>query len=109
MSNNNPRIDRESKTVEAMINIYCHNLHRTKNNLCTKCQKLLEYAHLRLQRCPFGEGKTTCAKCPVHCYKSDMREEIRAVMRYSGPRMFHKHPILTVYHYIDGRRKAPIN
>ena len=27
------------------------------------------------------------AKCPVHCYQRDRREQAREVMRYAGPRM----------------------
>ncbi len=103
-----PRMKREVKTVEAMIHIYCHGQHETKNKLCPECQELLDYTRLRLEKCPFQEGKTTCANCPVHCYKPDMRERIRTTMRYSGPRILPRHPILTVYHYIDGRRKEPI-
>ena len=63
---------------------------------------------MRLDKCPFLEGKTTCANCPVHCYKSDMREKVREVMRYSGPRMTLRHPILAVFHLIDGLRKEPV-
>jgi hypothetical protein len=37
-----------------------------------------------------------------------MREKIRMVMRYSGPRMIYKHPIAAVWHLIDTRRKEPI-
>ena len=57
---------------------------------------------------PFHEGKTTCANCPAHCYKPEMREKIRKVMRYAGPRMIYRHPILALLHIIDGRRKEPI-
>lgn len=42
--------------------------------------------------------KTTCKKCPVHCYSPDMREKIRAVMRYSGPRMIFLHPFAAIRH-----------
>ena len=108
MSNDHPRIARENKTVEAMINIYCHGQHGTKDELCFECNELLSYARERLYQCPFQEGKTTCAKCPVHCYKPVMREKIRAVMRYAGPRMIYRHPILTLFHFIDGLREEPI-
>ncbi len=37
--------------------------------------------------------KTKCHKCPVHCYSQDMREKIREVMRFSGPRMMFYHPL----------------
>jgi len=38
-----------------------------------------------------------------------MREKIRAVMRYAGSRMFYRHPILTLFHFIDGFRKEPVH
>ena len=57
----------------------------------------------RLENCPYGEKKTTCAHCVIHCYKSDMRERIREVMRFAGPRMMLRHPILAVAHMMDGR------
>jgi len=69
----------------------------------------MEYASKRLDKCPFQEGKTTCAKCPVHCFKPDMRQQIRLVMRYSGPRMLLRHPLMAILHMIDGRRKEPLS
>lgn len=102
-----PRIAREQRTVEAMIGLQCRDLHGTADGLCEECGALRDYALERLNRCPFQEGKTTCAKCPVHCYRPAMRERIRAVMRYAGPRMLSRHPILTVWHLVDGLRRAP--
>ncbi len=101
------RLARERKTVEAMIRIYCAGQHGTRGDLCADCEELLAYAHERLIKCRFGAEKPTCANCPVHCYKPTMRERIRAVMRYAGPRMSYRHPILTLYHFLDGRRKPP--
>lgn len=107
--NHHPRMERESKTIEVMIKIYCQGQHGSdEGELCPSCTELLDYARQRLAKCPFQEGKTTCAKCPVHCYKADMREEVRAAMRYAGPRMPRRHPILTFYHFLDGRRKEPL-
>ena len=100
-------IDKEKHIVELMIRLYCrrkegHDNHcRCKDdhdNLCPECQALLDYALLRLSRCPFGENKTSCRRCPVHCYSPLMRERIRIVMRYSGPRMLLYHPIETLKH-----------
>ena len=102
------RMTREDKTIAVMIGIYCRDNHGTKEGLCGECAGLLEYARQRLDKCPFHEGKTTCTKCPVHCYKPAMREQVRTVMRYAGPRMLLRHPILTFYHFYDGRRKEPI-
>ena len=107
MSNSHPRLAREGKTVATMIDLYCHHHHGAGNGLCEQCHDLQDYALQRLQRCPFQEGKTTCAKCPVHCYKPEMREQIRSVMRYAGPRMLYTHPVMALQHVVDGRRKEP--
>ena len=69
--------------------------------LCPQCQELLTYAHLRLERCKFGNDKPSCTRCPVHCYKPAMRQQIRQVMRYSGPRMLLHNPVLAIRHLWD--------
>ena len=107
MANRHPLIDREGKTIAVMTSMHCHDRHSC-DTLCSECKELLDYALERLNMCPFQEGKTVCNKCPVHCYKPDMRQNVRAVMRYSGPRMMLRHPFLTIMHYIDARRKEPV-
>jgi hypothetical protein len=72
--------------------------------LCTDCVELRQYAFARLEKCRYQDDKPTCAKCPVHCYRPEMREKVRVVMRYSGPRMMLRHPVLAIAHIIDGRR-----
>ncbi len=74
-----------------MIELWCRHSHGV-DSLCNECRELLEYSWARLDRCKFGDDKTKCHKCPVHCYRKDMRERIREVMRYSGPRMILHHP-----------------
>ena len=66
--------------------------------MCPECQKLADYAKQRSQKCPFMEQKTFCANCKVHCYKPEMREKIRTVMRWAGPRMLPVHPVLSIRH-----------
>ena len=73
---------------------------------CWDCAALLEYALARLEHCPFQEGKSTCAKCPIHCYSPGKRERIREVMRYAGPRLLWTHPWLSIMHLVDGLRRA---
>lgn len=92
------KIEKEKKTVELMIEIYCHGHHNLKEGLCPECSALRDYAHERLSLCRFGEDKTKCKVCPIHCYRPDMREAIRKVMRYSGPRMMLYHPLITFKH-----------
>jgi hypothetical protein len=33
-----------------------------------------------------------------------MRERVREVMRYAGPKMLTRHPVLAIGHIIDGRK-----
>ena len=100
-----PRIQREKKTIDAMIHLYCRKHHKTKKELCPECNELYDYAMLRLSKCPFQEEKPTCGKCLVHCYKPDMKTKVTKVMRYSGPRMLLYHPLLALHHVFDGRKK----
>lgn len=90
-------IEREKQTVERMIRLYCRRKEGYAD-LCGDCRDLLIYAQQRLDRCRFGDQKTTCSRCPVHCYKPDHRERIRAVMRYAGPRMLWYHPWAALRH-----------
>jgi len=101
------RIARELKTIEVMIGMYCRAHHGTRGEICDECAGLLDYAEKRLDKCPYGMDKPQCTKCPIHCYKKDMREQVKTVMRYSGPRMMLRHPILAIFHLIDGRRETP--
>ena len=105
MTVEHPRITREKKTIGAMLDIYCKNHHETKKGLCPECTELFEYAKMRLDKCPFQEKKSTCGKCLVHCYQPQMREKVKVVMRYSGPRMLLHHPGLALHHVVDGRKK----
>jgi predicted amidophosphoribosyltransferase len=101
MSDDNSRMEREVKTVELMIDIFCHGQHGKREGLCPECRGLLDYVTRRLERCPFRGNKPRCSKCPVHCYKPDMRVKIRAVMKYAGPQMLYRHPILAGKHYLS--------
>ncbi|MHC4168246.1 MAG: nitrous oxide-stimulated promoter family protein [Planctomycetota bacterium] len=105
-------LDEEKKTITAMIRIFCDAHHGTAGKpLCPECSNLLDYAGERLDKCPFGEKKGACSKCRIHCYKPDMRKHVTEVMRYSGPRMLRKHPILAIDHLLKlrgiGRTKGP--
>ena len=107
MSPMHPRMKREQQTVELMIALYCRDHHHSRGEICHACRELVEYARGRLENCPFQENKTTCGNCPIHCYKPNLRDRIRAVMRYAGPRMTWSHPLLAIGHMIDGLRKEP--
>ncbi|MFX1482131.1 MAG: nitrous oxide-stimulated promoter family protein [Promethearchaeota archaeon] len=102
--NAGPKIQKEKATVERMIHLYCEKKHDSSSNqLCADCQRLLQYSHQRLDYCQYGEEKPTCRKCPVHCYRPTMRDEIRSVMRFSGPRLIFRAPIEWIKHKIHDR------
>lgn len=92
------RIEKEKEIVELMISLYCNKKHKCKNELCEDCKELLYYAHKRLTYCKFGNEKTSCSKCPIHCYKKDMKVKIKEVMKFSGPRLIIYKPYEFVRH-----------
>ena len=96
------RIRREIRTLRLMIEMFCRRHHGGKE-LCGDCRALCSYAEECTKRCRFGTEKPACSDCPVHCYQPAMREKIRAVMRYAGPRMIRRHPLLALRHFFDGK------
>lgn len=100
---------REFNTISAMVQIYCrsHCAAKGKVDQCEHCQSFLEYAHTRLDRCPYGEQKPTCNKCPVHCYKPHMKAKAKEIMVYAGPRMLLPHPIMAITHLWSERSPVP--
>lgn len=106
--------EREKKMVSEMILLYCRKQHKSlrkasglgKTELCPECAELENYARMRSDKCPFMETKTFCSNCKVHCYKPEMRERIRKIMRFSGPRMLFVHPVAAIRHVIESSREA---
>ncbi len=92
--------EKEQVVVAKMIALYCKKNHARQDELCESCSELLAYAQTRSERCPFMENKTFCSNCKVHCYNTEMREKIRDVMRFSGPRMIFHYPHLAFWHLI---------
>ena len=100
----------EKLLVSEMIALYCRKQHGTpKGSLCPEGQQLHDYALARIDRCPFMETKTFCSACKVHCYKPEMRQQMRAVMRYAGPRMLLSRPILVLRHMAETMRRKRKN
>ena len=98
---------RDMRTVSQMIALYCAGNHdrgmRSETAFCGEpvcpaCAHMDAYAHMRTEKCPFMETKVSCDRCEVHCYSREQLEQIRTVMRYSGPRMLFHHPIAAIRH-----------
>jgi len=98
------RLEKEQKTIGIMIRIFCGAHHGTGSELlCPTCTELSDYAKERLNKCPYGEDKGACSKCKIHCYKPGMRKQITEVMRFSGPKMVTKHPLLAIDHLLRNK------
>ena len=101
--------EKEQRVVEEMIRLYCRKNHAEYDSksgqMCPSCQELSDYAKLRSEKCPFMEKKTFCSNCKVHCYKPEMREKIRQVMAFAGPRMLFVHPGAAIRHVIETKRE----
>ena len=78
------RIEREKQTVRKMIGLYCS--HRLKADTIPEAyQHLADFACRRLD----------------HCYPPTEREQIREVMRWTGPRMILYSPIAAIRHLFN--------
>jgi len=97
---------KERKVLAIMIGLYCRGCHGPEKALCPDCEELLAYACMKLDICPFDQEKPDCSDCHIHCYEDAMRERIRQVMRYAGPRMIFYHPLLAINHVL--RRRAAL-
>ena len=95
-------LEKEIRTVQLMIEIFCKRHHG--GELCEACRRLSAYTKGRIEKCTFGVDKPVCAECTIHCFKPDMRAQIREVMRFSGPRMAWKHPMLAMHHLMRKMR-----
>jgi len=90
----------EKEIFSQMTKIYCKHKEHNKE-LCNHCKEIIGYAHVRIDSCRFGNEKTFCSKCTVHCFKPEMREDVKRIMRYSGPRILFYHPIMVLKHVIS--------
>lgn len=93
------KIEKEKDTIRFMIDLYCRKKLKT-THMPEEYIELAEYATNRLDRCKFGDKKSSCKKCPIHCYKKDKREKIRTIMRWAGPRMLFYTPIAAIKHML---------
>jgi isoprenylcysteine carboxyl methyltransferase family protein len=94
----------EVRLVDAMIDVYAEaSTHNPQaHSEVIDAAALKAYTQARIAQCRYRSQhkKPFCNVCPVHCYKPEMRRQIRAVMRYSGPRMLLRHPLLCLQHLI---------
>ncbi|MCR5360506.1 MAG: nitrous oxide-stimulated promoter family protein [Bacteroidales bacterium] len=95
------KIEKEKRTVRRMIELYCKH-HLKLDAMPDEYEHLCQYAEQRLDQCRFGEQKGTCRLCKIHCYAPTEREQIRKVMRWTGPRMIYFMPKEAILHWLQG-------
>jgi len=66
---------------------------------CAECREFLIYAIERRLNCPLEE-RPVCKHCKIHCYRSDYREKVREIMRYSGKALIKRGRLDLVWHYL---------
>ena len=68
--------------------------------LCDACATFARYARRRTMLCR-QTPKPFCAFCEIKCYRHDMAEYSRKVMRYAGPRsLFSRYCFRAIQHAI---------
>lgn len=84
----------EKNVIRLMIHLY----YKKHPSVDISENRITQYCHDKIDKCPMMKSKTFCSECKVHCYNDVMREHIRMIMRFSGPRMIFYHPILAMKH-----------
>lgn len=95
--------NKKKKMIENLVSLFCEAKHRNPM-LCESCAELLRYVTSRLNECPLDDEVSSCFMCPNYCYRPDMREKIKEVMRFSAPRILIHHPILMLNHLLHLRK-----
>ena len=111
LPNNKIHIGREKLTIRHMITIYCRGHRHSISGTCADCGAILRYAYDLIDKCQYnGSVKPACGLCRTNCFMPDMYRRFTQIMRYAGPRMLVRHPILTMAHLWDavrGRARSP--
>jgi len=96
------RIKKDSKILRKFVYVYCKNNHldRAKNSdgYCDECYEVLNYALKRDEKCPL-DPKPKCKDCKIHCYKPEMRQKIKEIMKFSGIYFIKRGRFDWVFHY----------
>ena len=94
------RLLKDEDTLRAMGRIYCEAHHQGEKDidgLCPECAACIAYSIQRTRKCP-KLHKGNCDQCEIRCYAPEMRQQIRTIMAYAGPRMIYRHPVMAVRH-----------
>ncbi len=93
----NPRLMREFIILSYMIELYCkrHHQHPT---LCNECLTLLA-----LCKRGYEDGFNGT---PATYFDPEQQRQMREVMKWAGPRLFFRHPVLAIRYFLDDLKMA---
>jgi len=86
------RITWEKNTFYKMIRLYYKHHNNIEKELKNEYIELYNYSISRINACIFKNKKPVCSKCKIHCFNDEYGEEVRKIMRWSGPRMILYYP-----------------
>ena len=87
----------EYEIVCEMIDLY----HRKNDRFSDgDISDLKAYVKSKLYSCPHGSNKPFCSYCKIHCYEPVRRDQIREIMRFSGPRFIFYRPGKSIKHLL---------
>lgn len=92
----------EKAVFREMTLLFCRAQHR-HDTICPECDALVRYAWQRIDACRFGDAKSFCSACTVHCFSPDRRAQTKLVMRFAGPRMLFHRPLMFIRHMIKAK------
>lgn len=108
---------KDLKVLATFTAVYCHAHHPAPKapwaeatgqlaglglercRLCESCRDFLAYAIARRINCPL-DPKPTCKHCTIHCYRPGHRDQVRAIMRFSGRRLILRGRLDLLWHYL---------
>lgn len=96
--------DREKKVITEMVKLYCKKNHKN-DKLCDECRDVLNYSLNRIDNCKYMDTKTFCSNCKAPCYGPKMKEKVKQIMKFSGPRILFHHPLLVISHMLSRFKK----
>jgi len=99
------RLD-DKAVIHWMIDYYCKKHHKS-DSICEECSAVLEYALKRIEKCPYGRTKPVCSNCSIHCYKIEMRQRIKIIMKFSGPVIIFRKPVIGIKYLLKKKMYRP--
>lgn len=87
-------IDYKKQLLDIMFDIYIKDHESEKDSM----ESLRLYSHNRLENCQNKDKRNFCSSCSIRCFSKNRREDIKRVMKYSGPRLIFYRPLALLRH-----------